>query len=152
MSCGGDPTKPKKVEKKKSQTETSKSEATSSDVETKKKEVEEPKEEKKDEKKVIPTPPEHIEKAKEIIAAVASKDVEAVDAKKKFKMLCATCHGFNGKMMVNGATDLTKSKISLEESVAQVYHGKGLMTPFKGLLTDAEIVAVCQYIEKEFMK
>ena len=37
-----------------------------------------------------------------------------------------------------------------EEEVAQVYFGKGLMTPFKGIMTDAEIVAVAKYIEKTF--
>ena len=43
--------------------------------------------------------------------------------------------------------DLTKSKLPLVESVAQVYHGKGLMTPYKGILKDPEIVAVAKYIE-----
>ncbi len=96
----------------------------------------------------VPTPPEHIAKAKEIIAAVSKKDIAAVDAKKKFKNLCAICHGTKGNMEINGAKNLTKSVISLEEAVAQVYHGKGLMTPFKGILTDAEIVAVSKYVEE----
>jgi len=75
-----------------------------------------------------------------------------VNAVKIFKMHCALCHGFKGNMMINGAKDLTKSTIPLEESVAQVYHGKGLMTPYKGVLTDAEIIAVCQYIESGLRK
>ncbi len=91
--------------------------------------------------------PEQLAKAKEIIANVGAKDLEGIDAKKKFKTFCATCHGFTGDLNVNGAKDLTISKISLEESVAQVYHGKGLMTPFKGILKDAEIVAVAKWIE-----
>ena len=91
--------------------------------------------------------PEQLEKAKSIIANVGAKDLEGIDAKKKFKTFCATCHGFTGDLNVNGAKDLTASKISLEESVAQVYHGKGLMTPFKGILSDAEIVAVAKWIE-----
>lgn len=97
--------------------------------------------------KVIPTPPEHLEKAKEIIAGVTDDAIGAVDAKKKYKQFCAACHGFKGDLKVNGAKDLTVSKISLVESVAQVYHGKGLMTPFKGILKDEEIVAVGKYIE-----
>lgn len=96
----------------------------------------------------IPTPPEHLEKAKEIIASVSNSDIKAVDAKKKFKNLCAICHGTKGNMEINGAKDLTKSVVTLEEAVAQVYHGKGLMTPFKGILTDAEIVAVSKYVEE----
>jgi len=91
--------------------------------------------------------PEQLEKAAAIIASASSADIEAVDAKKKFKMFCAVCHGFTGDLNVNGAKDLTASKISLKESVAQVYHGKGLMTPFKGIMKDAEIVAVSKYIE-----
>ena len=91
--------------------------------------------------------PEQLAKAKEIINNVGAKDLAGVDAKKKFKTFCATCHGFKGDLNVNGAKDLTISKISLEESVAQVYHGKGLMTPFKGIMTDAEIVAVAKWIE-----
>ncbi len=99
-----------------------------------------------------PMTPEQLQKAKDIIASVSADDVAAVGAKKKFKMLCAACHGFTGDLKVNGAKDLTKSKISLEESVAQVYFGKGLMTPFKGIMSDVEIVAVAQYIAKEIAK
>ena len=62
-------------------------------------------------------------------------------------MYCAACHGFTGDLNVNGAKDLTTSKTTLVESVAQVYHGKGLMTPFKGLLKDEQIVSVSKYIE-----
>lgn len=95
---------------------------------------------------------EQIDKAKEIIKSVSASDLAKVDPKKVFKIHCALCHGFTGDMMVNGAKDLTKSEIPIEESVAQVYHGKGLMTPYKGVLKDAEIVAVCQYIEKEIRR
>lgn len=102
---------------------------------------------KKEDKNTIPTPQEHLDKADEIIAAVSEDDIAAVDAKKKFKNLCAICHGTKGNMKINGAKDLTKSSISLTESVAQVYHGKGLMTPYKGILSDAEIVAVAKYTE-----
>ncbi len=95
-------------------------------------------------------PPEQLAKAKQIIASVSAKDIAAVDAQQKYKLVCSACHGFTGNLNVNGAKDLTKSTLPLAESVAQVYHGKGLMTPFKGLLSDAEIVAVSKYIEAEF--
>lgn len=90
--------------------------------------------------------PEELAKAKSIIASVTEEAIATVDAKKKFKMFCTTCHGITGDLNVNGAKDLTLSTISLEESVAQVYHGKGLMTPFKSILKDEEIVAVSKYI------
>jgi len=91
--------------------------------------------------------PEQLAEAKKIIAAATTEKMAKFDAKKSFKNYCAICHGFKGNMMVNGAKDLTKSQISLEESVAQVYFGKGLMTPFKGVMKDEEIVGVAKYIE-----
>ncbi len=104
------------------------------------------------EEEVRTVPPEQLAKAKEILAAATEDQIAEVDAKGKYKMFCAACHGFDGALGVNGAKDLSASKLSLEESVAQVYFGKGLMTPFKGLLKDHEIVAVSKYIEKELRK
>lgn len=94
------------------------------------------------------TPPEQIEKAKELIAAATDEKLATMRPNKLFKNYCAICHGFKGNMQINGAKDLTKSTLSLEESVAQVYHGKGLMTPFKGIMKDDEIVAVSKYLEE----
>jgi len=110
------------------------------------------KEEAPAEEEVRTVPPEQIKKAKEILAAATADQIAEVDAKGKYKMFCAACHGFDGALGVNGAKDLSASKLSIEESIAQVYFGKGLMTPFKGLLKDHEIVAVSKYIEKEIRK
>lgn len=101
----------------------------------------------KDELPVITVPPRQLEKAKKILSSIDAEAIKAVDAKRKYKQLCGICHGTKGNLNVNGAKDLTKSIISLEESVAQVYFGKGLMTAYKGILKDAEIVAVAKYIE-----
>jgi len=91
--------------------------------------------------------PEQLAKASQILDEVDSPEIDVVDSKKLFKIHCSVCHGFNGDMQINGAKNLVKSRISIEEAVAQVYHGKGLMTPYKGVLTDAEIIAVSQYTE-----
>ena len=91
--------------------------------------------------------PEQLAKAKEMIEANGDVDYSKINAKKIFKNYCAICHGFKGDMNINGAKDLTVSKITLEDRVAQVYFGKGLMTPFKGVLKDHEIIAVGQYVE-----
>ncbi len=95
-----------------------------------------------------PIPPEQLAKAKEIIAGVSDADLGGVNDEKVFKTYCASCHGFDGKLGVNGAKDLTKTTTTLEARVAQIYHGKGLMTPFKGVIKDPEIVAVAHYLEK----
>lgn len=99
-----------------------------------------------------PVPKEQLDKAKSLLKSVKDADVEAVDAKKIFKIHCSVCHGFKGNMMINGAKDLTKSKISIEEGVAQVYFGKGLMTPYNGVLKDAELIAVAKYVQTELRK
>ncbi|MFT7449594.1 MAG: mono/diheme cytochrome c family protein [Patescibacteria group bacterium] len=95
-----------------------------------------------------PSTPKQLEKANAIIAAASESAIAGVNAKQLFKNYCAICHGTTGNLNVNGATDLTASILSLEERVAQVYHGRGLMTPFKGLLKDHEIMAVTKYIEE----
>lgn len=95
-----------------------------------------------------PLPPEQIKEAKAILASVSASDVAAVEAKNKYKMFCAACHGFDGKLKINGAKDLSKSRIPMEERVAQIYFGKGLMTPWKGILKNEEIVAVSQYLDE----
>lgn len=130
-ACG--PDKPKKKKKKKAKTELPKQKTTtaapaatdtSSDM-----------------------PAENIEKAKAIIASVDMDAVEAADGKKIFKKYCSVCHGFKGDMKMNGAKDLRKLRTSLEKRVAQVHFGKGLMTPFEGVLNETEIVAVAKYVE-----
>lgn len=88
-----------------------------------------------------------VAKALEIIASVGDKALQSINAKKVFKANCASCHGFSGNLAINGAKDLTKSEISLEEAVAQVYHGRGLMTPYKDILSAEELVAVAKYTE-----
>lgn len=93
------------------------------------------------------TDPEQLAKAKEMISSISEDEIKSINAKKLFKSYCGICHGFKGNMKINGAKDLTISSISLEESVAQVYFGRGLMTPFKGVLKDAEIVALSKYAE-----
>jgi len=88
-----------------------------------------------------------IAKAEDLIGAYSEEVLAGIDAQKLFKINCALCHGFKGDANINGAKDLTKSKVSMAESVAQVYFGKGLMNAYQGVLKDAEIVAVCKYAE-----
>ncbi len=92
-------------------------------------------------------PKEQIKKAKEILAAVTDEELDQLDGKLLFKQNCSICHGIKGNMKINGAKDLTKSKTSLVRGVAQVYFGRNLMTPFRGKLSDAEIVAVSKYAQ-----
>ncbi len=69
------------------------------------------------------------------------------DGARIFKTRCVACHGSKGDMGANGAANLQTSKISLEERIATVTHGrldKG-MQAFKGILEPDEIKAVAEY-------
>ena len=63
-----------------------------------------------------------------------------------YKQYCVICHGADGKLAVSGATDLSQSTISLEERITQITNGKGLMTPYKGILSEEQIASVAEYI------
>ncbi len=89
-----------------------------------------------------------LNKAAQLIAGVSATDIAAVNAAAVFKKNCASCHGLKGDMALSGAKKLTESTASLVEKVAQIYHGKGLMIPYKNVLKDAEIIAVAKYVEQ----
>lgn len=62
-----------------------------------------------------------------------------------YKQYCVTCHGADGKLGLNGAMDLTMSLVPRKEAINQVTNGKGMMTPFKDLMTEEEIEQVVDY-------
>jgi mono/diheme cytochrome c family protein len=69
----------------------------------------------------------------------------AIDGKTIFQKNCTICHGVDGKLELNGAKDLSLSQLTLNERIAQITNGKGLMTSFKGVLTEKKIKAVAEY-------
>jgi len=152
VSCGGDKNKNANANKNNSSKSTAKNIELSANDDADKTPSESNKTEETKQDTSPPMTKAQLSAAKDLIKKTSKDKVNAVDAAKVYKMRCASCHGFKGNMMVNGAKDLTISKVSLEESVAQVYFGKGLMTPFKGVMKDEEIIAVAQHIEKEIMK
>jgi len=70
---------------------------------------------------------------------------KAPDGKKIFKIHCVLCHGADGKLGINGSKDLTKSELSLKESITQITNGKGLMASYEPILSKEEIEAVAKY-------
>ena len=48
---------------------------------------------------------------------------------------------------MNGAYDLTQTKLTVEEKIQVITNGRKLMTPFKGLLSEKQIEAVAKYTE-----
>ena len=75
------------------------------------------------------------------IAPAASKP----DGKAMFKQYCVTCHGADGKLGLNGAKDLTQSKLNLEARISLITNGKNMMTPYGEVLTPEDIHAVAKY-------
>ncbi|MFZ4634328.1 MAG: c-type cytochrome [Saprospiraceae bacterium] len=67
------------------------------------------------------------------------------DGQAIFRQKCITCHGADGQLGLNGAKNITQSQLNLDERIALVTNGKGLMTPFGGLLSATEIKAVAAY-------
>lgn len=67
---------------------------------------------------------------------------------KLFKNKCVICHGINGDLQFNGAKNIQESLLTLEDRINLIDNGKGLMTPFKGILSDEEMKAVAEYSMK----
>jgi cytochrome c6 len=62
-----------------------------------------------------------------------------------FDKNCKICHGSDGSLGLNGAKDLTLSKLTTAERVNLVEYGKNIMPPFGKTLTPQEIEAVVAY-------
>lgn len=69
------------------------------------------------------------------------------DGKALYEQNCSICHGDDGKLGAAGASDLSTSRISLEERITIITNGKGQMAPFKDLLDEEQRKAVAVYIE-----
>ncbi|MCC6384041.1 MAG: SirB2 family protein [Bacteroidia bacterium] len=64
-----------------------------------------------------------------------------------FENNCASCHGMDGKRMLSGAKDLTKSQLTAEEQIRVIRNGKNSMMAYKKLLTEEQIQAVAGYVQ-----
>lgn len=92
-------------------------------------------------------------KAKSASSATSGSSSDAAAATNRkgklvFKQYCIVCHGADGKLGISGAKDLSVSPITKEEAISQVTNGKGLMTPYKDILSKAQIESVVDYIQE----
>jgi len=60
---------------------------------------------------------------------------------------CAVCHGQDGKLMLNGAKDLTASTLSRAETEHQIKNGKNAMPAYKNSLNQEQLKLLVDYIE-----
>jgi len=141
IACGDQPEKKKSAFGDVNYKETSQKESKATKVASSEVEAEES-------KGAAGQPDEQVAVAKKLISSTDKDLVKAVDAKKVFKNYCAICHGRKGNMQINGSKDLSKTSTSVAQRVAQIYFGRGTMTPFKGIIKDEEVIAVAQYIDE----
>jgi mono/diheme cytochrome c family protein len=95
--------------------------------------------------KFQPLPSNQIKKAEDIYKEYSNTDISHLDSQFLYKINCGLCHGFKGNAKVNGATDLTKSKVSAIDALGLTYFGRGNMPPFKSHLSELEMLAVIKY-------
>ena len=70
-----------------------------------------------------------------------------INVKKLWKVNCIACHGLYGDMGTNGAANLTESDKDLDYRINIITNGSenGIMTPYKDVLSEEEIVAMAEY-------
>ncbi len=78
----------------------------------------------------------------------SSNNASAADGLAVYKKNCVLCHGMDGKLGVSGSKDITASVLSQAEREILIKNGKGMMTPFEGILSEDEIKAVAEYTMK----
>ncbi len=64
---------------------------------------------------------------------------------KIYTLYCTQCHGNNGSLQLNGASNFLTSKLTLEERIDVITEGRKTMLPYKDQLTPAQIKAVATY-------
>lgn len=74
-----------------------------------------------------------------------TQQATAADGAAVFRQYCATCHGADGKLGLNGAGDLSKSVLTIEARVTQISKGKNMMPAFEETLSPEEIQAAAKF-------
>lgn len=77
----------------------------------------------------------------------ATGEVSMAEAKRAYTMKCSLCHGSDGRLGASQAPDLALSEMSLQERIAIITYGKGVMPPQNDVLDARSIEAVARYIE-----
>ena len=65
---------------------------------------------------------------------------------KIFDTYCKICHGVDGKLGLNGASDMAGSKLSQQELIDVITNGRNAMQPYDRVLSKEEIEAVAAHV------
>lgn len=72
--------------------------------------------------------------------------VGGLNAAKIYKLNCVSCHGPDGDMAFNGASNLVTSTLSKEETIQVITKGRKTMMAYGNILGKEKIEAVTDYI------
>ena len=76
----------------------------------------------------------------------ANANAGLVHGKAIFEQVCGMCHGKDGALGLNGAANLTSSKLTDEQKKNIILNGKGLMPAYQDQLSESDIEAVTAYV------
>lgn len=79
---------------------------------------------------------------------LSSQSLEESEGKQIYKTYCVACHGANGKLKLNEASDLTLSEMTLEERIKNISEGGSMMPAFAEVITEEQIAAVAVYLDE----
>ena len=79
---------------------------------------------------------------------LGSQSLEENEGKEIYGTYCAACHGANGKLKLNEASDLTLSDLTLEERIKNISEGGSMMPAFAEVITEEQIAAVAVYLDE----
>ncbi len=79
---------------------------------------------------------------------VNSRDSENSAGKQVYTTYCVACHGANGKLKLNEASDLALSTMTLEERIKNISEGGSMMPAFAEVISEEQIKAVAVYLDE----
>lgn len=71
---------------------------------------------------------------------------ESANGKAIYTQYCKLCHGADGQLGLNMAANLAQSELDKAGMVEVITHGRNTMQSYEGILTEAEIDAVADYV------
>ena len=80
--------------------------------------------------------------------SVETLDINEIDAKALYTTTCKACHGKKGSSKFAGVKPLTKSKMTLKETIEIITNGKKgtAMIGYKSVYSEKEIEAIGKYV------
>ena len=80
--------------------------------------------------------------------SVNSDNSDGNPGKEVYRTYCVACHGADGKLKLNEAPDLSRSKMTLEERINNISKGGSMMPAFAEVISEEQIQAVAVYLDE----